>query len=163
MTRRFHSTAATGALIGCCVCHVWTWIQVLRSVVGQEEQAAYSEPGFSCVLLYMAAVCLFNWCALGSESRAYRRVALGATALHLGAALLQGAAAEAVLVAGQGREGWAMTLGVILPAALNLPMDSARVIRELGSLTPWWTSLFFAANLVVVILRLRRVPAMGRQ
>lgn len=159
MTRRFHSAAATGALIACCVCHVWTWIQVLRDFFGLEEQMDYAGPGLSCVLLYMAAVCLFNWYALNSGSRAYRRMALVVTALHLGAALLQGAAAEAVLLAGQGREGWVMTVGVILPAVLNLPMDSTQVIRQLGSLIPWWTSLFFAANLVVVLLRLRRMSS----
>ena len=159
MTRRFHSAAATGALIACCVCHVWTWLQVLRDVFGLEEQMDYIGPGLSCVLLYMAAVCLFNWCALNSESRAYRRMALVVTALHLGAALLQGAAAEAVLLAGQGHEGWIMTMGVILHSVLNLPMDSTQVIRQLGSLIPWWTSLFFAANLVIVLLRMRRIPA----
>lgn len=160
MNRRLHSAAATGALIACCVCHVWTWLQVLRAYFGLEEQMEYTGPGLSCVVLYMAAVCLFNWHALKSESRAYRRMALVVTAFHLGAALLQGAAAEAVLLAGQGREGWVMTVGVILPAVLNLPMDSTQVIRQLGSLIPWWTSLFFAANLVVVLLRRRRIPGM---
>ena len=159
MTQRFYSAVATGALIACCVCHVWTWLQVLRDVFGLEEQMDYAGPGLSCVLLYMAAVCLFNWCALNSESRAYRRLVLVVTALHLGAALLQGAAAEAVLLAGKGREDWIMTMGVILPSVLNLPMDSTQVIRQLGSLIPWWTSLFFAANLVIVLLRMRRIPA----
>ena len=158
MTRRFYSAAATGALIACCVCHVWTWIQLLRDFFDREGQAEHTGPGLACVLLYVAAVCLFNWCALNSESRAYRRIALVVTALHLGAALLQGAAAEAVLLAGRGRKDWIMTIGVVIPSALNLPMDSTRVIRQLGSLIPWWTSLFFAANLVVVLLRLRSRP-----
>lgn len=92
-----------------------------------------------------------------SGSERYRRVALAVTILHLAGALLQGAAAEALLTAGTRGTGWIMTYGVTLPAILNLPMNSTAVIHRLSSLVPWGTTAFFALNLAVAALRMRRM------
>ncbi len=156
MERKLSSLAATAALIACSVCHVWTLLQLLRDVVDREQaRASVYGPGLPCILLYIGAVCLFNWFAPDSGSRPYRRVALAATGLHLAAALLQGVSARTVLASewdGIGR------LGVILFSAVNLPLDSVRVIAAPSSMIPWLISLLFAFHLTVVVLRMCHSP-----
>ncbi len=158
MERKISSTAATAALIACSVCHVWALLQLLRDFLEREQERFGSGPGLPCMLLYLGAVCLFNWFALTSESRAYRRLALAATTIHLSAALLQGAAAWGVLMSGQRRAGGLLELGVKISSALNLPLDSAGVVGDPGSFVPWLISFFFAVNLAMVLIRLRRFP-----
>ena len=123
------------------------------------SEAGESHGGVSAplVLLYMIAVFFFNWYALTSGSEGYRRAALIITILHLVGALLQGAAAEAILTTGARADNWIVTWGVALPAILNLPMNSTDVIYHTSSLIPWGTTAFFAVNLAVVAVRMRRM------
>lgn len=155
MGNRLSTSIATCALTACAVCHIWALVELLRRFTnGWELQGGASAP---LMLLYMIAVFLFNWCALTSGSEKYRHAALIITILHLAGALLQGAAAEAILTTGARTDGWIMTWGLALPAALNLPMNSMDVVYRQSSMMPWVTTAFFAINLAVVAARMRRL------
>ena len=131
-------------------------IQVLRPFLNEGRAAVGNSATPWYVLLYMLAVCLFNWFALTSGNRTYRGIAFFGTTVHLLAALLQGISAGAVRMLSLGGEHWLMSVGVRLPALLNLPMNSTAVIRELNSRLPWGTALFFGLNLLVAAIRMRK-------
>ena len=153
MKTAINCTVSTVALSVCAICHVWNIIQLLRVLTSDECTLNHACPSVGLMVVYMAAVCIFNWCSLCSGSRSYRRVALTATSAHLVCALIQGASAQAMV---QGAGDW-MRYGMILPAAVNLPMGSIHGIRWEYSLFPWGTAIFFALNLAVWVLRLRHI------
>lgn len=159
MKGRLNGTIATCALSACVVCHIWAWIVIAKEYAHGGIQGIRGGISFSLVVLYMVSVCLFNWYAVTSRSERYRRMALVVTAVHLAGALLQAAAAEAVMAGSAHSGGWIMTCGIALLAVLNLPMNSTEVIWNLPSLLPWGTACFFALNLAVVALRMRRGQA----
>lgn len=161
MRKALSQLVATCSLTGCVVCHVWALIVVIREFA----QGGISEVGKGVstplVLLYMAAVCLFNWHAVTSGSGSYRKAALVLTAVQLAGALVQGAAAEAIVTAETLGGSSLAEYGIALPAILNLPMNSTAVIRQPASLLPWLTAGFFAANLAVISFRIRRTAEQG--
>ena len=145
---------STFSLMACAICHVWAVIQLLRATSSPARGLEGGFPSGGMVVVYMAAVCLFNWFAPGSGSAPYLWVALLSTTSHLVCALVQGAAAQALL---RGAEDW-LGYGVSLFALANLPMGGAQVIARTGSLVPWGSAIFFALNLAVVVLRAGGIP-----
>lgn len=150
MRTTVNCTASTVALSVCAICHVWNFIQLLRVLTSDGRALNSACPSVGVMVSYMAAVCIFNWCALHSGSQSYRRIALTATVAHLVCALIQGASAQAMV---QGAGEW-LRYGLILPAVINLPMGSIHGIGWEYSLFPWGTAMFFALNLAVCVLRL---------
>lgn len=159
MKGRLNGAVATCALSACVVCHIWAWIVIAKEYTHGGIEGIRCGISFSLVVLYMVSVCLFNWHAVNGQSERYRRMSLVVTAIHLACALLQAAAAESVMVGSGNGGGWIMTYGITLPAVLNLPMNSTEVIWNLSSLLPWGTACFFALNLAVIALRMRREKA----
>jgi len=154
MNKQISCAVSTAAMAVCSICHAWMLIQVLRVWASPDRTLASAEVSVALMVIYMLAVCLFNWHCLNSGSLVYRRVAVFSTALHLAGAVLQGAASEAVQSTGS---NW-LRLGVAIPSVLNLPMNSLETLYHLDSLLPWGTALFFAVNLAVLSLRMRKKP-----
>jgi len=154
MSKQVSCAVSTASMTVCVICHVWTVIQVLRVWISSDRTLASAGVSAALMAVYMLAVCLFNWHALDSGSRVYRRVAFLSTILHLVGAVLQGAASEALQSAG----GSWLRLGVAVPSVLNLPMNSLETIYRLDSLIPWGTALFFALNLAVLAVRMHKMP-----
>lgn len=154
MNKQLSCAVSTGAMTVCTICHVWMLIQLLRVWVNPERSVTGAGASVPLMIVYMLAVCLFNWHALNSGSGVYRRVAVVSTSLHLAGAVLQGAASQALMSAGS---EW-MRFGLFVPAVLNLPMNSMETLCRLDSLLPWGTALFFALNLTVLCVRIHKIP-----
>lgn len=162
MSKGLGGNVTTWALTGCAVCHVWALIVVAREMMQDGFDGVGAGVSPALVLIYMVCVCLFNWFAVSCGGGSYHRAALILPAVHLAAALLQGAAAQALLASGIQNGARHVAVGVVLPAVLNLPMNSTHVIRQPGSVLPWLTAGFFAVNLAVAVFRLRRLPSVDK-